>query len=1046
MGSITMDTPDDAPFQPSEPDLPDQASAAEQQAGPNNHGSNTAQSKELVDFVIGFLSTASNEVLLVVFAGLVGVTYILLGRLGLLLIGVASGIVLHASWEGASTHSSGHELNCRLPRRRETGLDIAHRLLDWPERNTSGIGLSHDNIQKVLHDVAQIEPDYTSFRPGTAAALESLTDAVIRDYVKTLISFITSVSTHLSRKRAADTFLEFLTNSSSILIVFLNELSTAFETIGPTMTPEQTIQRYLELSPESSLANVLAGQQQHKKLNLIADDILASFLDPKAYALPPLRDFLREILAGVVLESIISSLSRPEFINGWIIHLLNEGESEIMSAIDAGVEGARTNSITTAKGSKEVNMPLSMSLNERKLGSETAHIDKATEEAMAEAKRLSAMIAAQDLQHQNAEQLVYGDSQIPFFSSGEALISQSNHGKESVEYDTRTQPVFENVNAKRTQKMQESASENAFELSPARRPPSLSSLHSASSLSLNQTSDNDIHTTLTLHRASITVDDGLDPGDETLLRSKPISNYLVQIEPASACCTGWMVFRNYTDFESLHETLETISRLSGVQKFKDDHPILPDWKGQTKQALARSLERYLQDALQNESLAESERMKRFLKKGGSLGPASAGTSPKAGFSFPSQASLENVGKGVLGVLANAPKGVSDGSKAVFGGMTGVFGVKSIKKTSSNLISNSHNQNIHTPTQPNEPPPRKSDDAGNLRRHSLEPYTGMYDARLSSRSQRHSSPLFETASGTTAVKGGKPCQDIPLDSLAENAEGSLQALAAETERVAPSSSLDPRHHDPLKLSHSSGRRREEDTSTQIEERANTAAQNSSDGRGSPITQEETRIAVELLFAVINELYTLSSAWNIRRTLLNAAKSYILRPGNPSLETIRGLLQGSIIESNTSDEALGLYITKLRENVFPTEAELKSWPSAPNDAEKERLRETARKAFVQKGLPQALTSVMGAAASREALEKGISLPIDQFASLVTLLPDIELTLKDIGVSVPRPDYAGGHSISNEDHNEASGDGDDSERGASHPPRKNIEATSEEDESEE
>ena len=75
-------------------------------------------------------------------------------------------------------------------------------------------------------------------------------------------------------------------------------------------------------------------------------------------------------------------------------------------------------------------------------------------------------------------------------------------------------------------------------------------------------------------------------------------------------------------------------------------------------------------------------------------------------------------------------------------------------------------------------------------------------------------------------------------------------------------------------------------------------------------------------------------------MNAAKSYILRPGNPSLETIRGLLQGSIIESNTSDEALGLYITKLRENVFPTEAELKSWPSAPNDAEKERLRALRR----------------------------------------------------------------------------------------------------------
>ncbi|KAB8255881.1 PXA domain-containing protein [Aspergillus pseudonomiae] len=979
MGSITMDTPGDAPSQPNETNLPDQASVAEQQADFNNHGTNIAQSKELVDFVIGFLSTASNEVLLGVFAGLVGTTYILLGRLGLLLIGVTSGIVLHASWEGASTHSSKNELDCRLLKRREMGLDIAHRLLDWSKRNTTRIK-SNDNLQNLSNDVVEIEPGYTSFRPKTAAALESLTDAVIRDYVncwyetilpsemtfplscrRTLISFVTSVSTHLSRKRPADTFLEFLTNSSSMLIVFLNELSTAIETIGPTMTPEQIIQRYLEYSPESSLANVLAGQQQHKKLNLIADDILASFLDPKAYALPPLRDFLREILAGVVLESIISSLSRPEFINGWIIHLLSEGDSDIMSAIDAGVEGARTHGVTAAKDFKQENMPLS-TLNEKEIGSEAVHIDKATEEAMVEAKRLSAMIAAQDLHHQNAEQLVYNDFQIPF-SSGEDPTSQPCHGKECVEHDTRTQSVVENVNVKQTQKIHEPASERAFELNPARRP-SPSSLHSASSLSLNQASENDINATLTLHRASITVDDGVDLGGKTLLRSKPTSNYLVQIEPASACCTGWMVFRNYTDFESLHETLETISRLNGVQKFTDDHPILPAWKGQTKQALAWSLERYLQDALQYELLAESERMKRFLEKGGRLGPASAGTSLKAGFSFPSQVSLENVGKGFLGVLANAPKGVSDGSKAVFGGMTGVFGVMSVKKTSSDMVTNSHNHNTNIPTQ-NEILPRRSEDAGNRRRHSLEPDKGTDDTQLSSRYQRHSSPLFEAAPATTAMKGAKPCQDIPLGNLAENAESSSQVPAAETERVTASSSLDCKHRG--SLGHSAGRPREEHTHTQIEEWANTTAQDISDGRGSPITQEETRIAVELIFAVINELYTLSSAWNIRRTLLNAAKSYILRPGNPNIETIRSLLQESMIESNTSDEALGLYITKLRENVLPTEAELKSWPSAPNDAEKERLRDTARKAFVQKGLPQALTGVMGAAASREALEK-------------------------------------------------------------------------------
>ena len=64
---------------------------------------------------------------------------------------------------------------------------------------------------------------------------------------------------------------------------------------------------------------------------------------------------------------------------------------------------------------------------------------------------------------------------------------------------------------------------------------------------------------------------------------------------------------------------------------------------------------------------------------------------------------------------------------------------------------------------------------------------------------------------------------------------------------------------------------------------------------------------------------------------------------------------------------MYLTKLRENALPTETEFKNWPPPPTDAEKARLRENARKLLIQKGLPQALTSVMGAVASREALGK-------------------------------------------------------------------------------
>jgi hypothetical protein len=134
---------------------------------------------------------------------------------------------------------------------------------------------------------------------------------------------------------------------------------------------------------------------------------------------------------------------------------------------------------------------------------------------------------------------------------------------------------------------------------------------------------------------------------------------------------------------------------------------------------------------------------------------------------------------------------------------------------------------------------------------------------------------------------------------------------------------------------------------------------------PISEQETQVAVELLFAVITELYTLSSAWNIRRTLLNAAKSFLLRPGNPQLEAIRQMIQTNVIDTSTSDASIAAHILKIRENSLPTEEELKAWPKEMTAEEKEQLRIKARGLLVERGMPAALTSVMGAAASGEAL---------------------------------------------------------------------------------
>lgn len=725
---------------------------------------------------------------------------------------------------------------------------------------------------------------------------------------RTLTHFLTNVSSHLSRKRTEDTFLQFLTNSSSIIIVFLNELAAAFTAVGSGSTEAKDIvEQYLLAAPDSSLANVLSKEQQRKKLNMIADDVLSNYLDPRAYNCSPVRDFLREVFAKVVLESTVISLSRPEFINDWIIYLLQDGESEIMHAIDAGVEGARNQGVNPSRASEESKaVPTGSSVD-----SQATQVDIATEEAMREAKRLSAMIASQNVRSTIVDS---GD-----LNANAALAETTN--KNDIQ-STAPQSSILNETV---------LNEEEPGIAPRQQ---------------------EVPTPLivNLHGALVMVDDSAG-NEKGAIKSRPTWDYLLQVEPNSSRSTGWMVFRKYADFQTIHEMLETVARLNRIQSFSEHFPTLPSWKGKTRYDLARELERYLQEAMKHESLANTDRMRRFLEKEG--GSNESDTPSKPGFSFPSQSAFENMGKGVLGALTNAPKGVAGGSKAVFDGMTGVFG------------GPGHNR-------------RSTATADQLPQQM--------DAALKSEQRDVTSdPIPVQANNET------PLVHTPRTSREESSTSSISDLDS---GVSPDSAQQNAHGPPV---HSNSPKSLESNShpanVQNDEalQANSpdASQSRTNGdpesspqnmrrQGSPITADETQIAVELIFAVINELYTLSSAWNIRRTLLNAAKTYILRPGSPTLETLRALLQDSMIESHTSDDAIGEYLKKLRENALPTEDELNAWPPPPTEEEKEQLRTKARRLFVQRGIPQALTSVMGAAASREALEKIFdSLQVDSVA---------------------------------------------------------------------
>lgn len=810
---------------------------------------------------------------------------------------------------------------------------------------------------------------------------------------QTLTGFLLSISSHLSRKRPADTFLDFLTNSTSIVIVFLNELSSALMSPGSAnLEPADALHQYLGSDPESSLANVLDIEQQRKKLSIVAEDILHTFLDSQAYNCDPVKVFLREILAGVVLEMTVQSCSKPEWINGWIIYLLEEGDAELMNAIDAGVGGASASHAGKASGlstTTEGSTALSTSFSEAKNDSQTkinhkrtvSRAEDAMEEAMQEAKRLSDLIAADEARNNsvNDEILSSGTttacSATPTSSQSDLVMIGDSEGEEFPPHIPNTPD--------RT-----SCFTTFDQILPLQQPTALKMDSSPSRISTTPV--------LTLHNASVSIFDDSTPGDKGTMRSKPVADYMLQIEPATSQHPGWMIARQYTDLETLHEVLRRISVVSGVAAFTERHATIPGWKNRTKAALRSDLEKYLHDALSFSQLAESEGMKRFLEKNQGLGRSSLSVS-KGGFGFPSPAAFETMGKGMLDVLASAPKGAAGGGKFILGGVTGVLGgVGSIgqKKqppmgsAGATKAASSSNPTFPTIDSSNTSPmdswkSRESQD--NVRRSLQTSNDSMKPPPLPSRPRQHSlehqdenstpnnhpppisdnkerpwkspgSPILpDTLNGQDELHLPPPPSEIPDDYNTFQDPARPSTSANDRNTLQSSTSTVPN------TLHSSER---QSTSIGFSETPLVPSVSAKQEQ-PPLTYKETQVAVELFFAVINELYTLSSAWNIRRTLLNAAKGFLLRPGNPNLEAIRFLLQNTIIDANTTDTGLASHLIKLRENALPTEEELKTWPPIPSDDEKLRLKIKARRLLVERGMPQALTSVMGAAASGEAL---------------------------------------------------------------------------------
>ena len=149
----------------------------------NEAHSVTGSPRDLISRVLDFLSNASNETLGACLVALGAATWVVLGRVGLVLMGIIGGIVLHATWETSTQGSADAEAHNKESRkRREKGLEIVARVLDWRDRLKDGITL------KRAEEVSDKGSDFIGFQPETGVAMLGLTDAIIRDYVKCVIA------------------------------------------------------------------------------------------------------------------------------------------------------------------------------------------------------------------------------------------------------------------------------------------------------------------------------------------------------------------------------------------------------------------------------------------------------------------------------------------------------------------------------------------------------------------------------------------------------------------------------------------------------------------------------------------------------------------------------------------------------------------------------------------------------------------------------------------------------------------------------------------
>jgi hypothetical protein len=99
-------------------------------------------------------------------------------------MGVVGGVVLHATWEGSVSGEGAISKAVEERRRKEVGVEVVQRVLGWRSTKGEGVEGKEEGEDVKVAVFGKKRLGFAGFRPETEGALNELTEAVIRDYVK----------------------------------------------------------------------------------------------------------------------------------------------------------------------------------------------------------------------------------------------------------------------------------------------------------------------------------------------------------------------------------------------------------------------------------------------------------------------------------------------------------------------------------------------------------------------------------------------------------------------------------------------------------------------------------------------------------------------------------------------------------------------------------------------------------------------------------------------------------------------------------------------